>query len=174
MMIPPTMTNSLENTENQLNLKKEEESVHLLDVLKGKSDFFLSFNACLRCLLSSFYFEKGDLFYILSLFFCFADWQFRVLKTRPGVFQFSSFLSGITNLFQYFRECLPIQMFPLFTCRSICVSQNVYFEIGVKIIEISLKKQTNAFKNCSNSFRMCFKLTSERLYKVLYLKQNFN
>lgn len=40
MMIPPTMTNSLENTENQLNLKKEEESVHLLDVLKGKSDIF--------------------------------------------------------------------------------------------------------------------------------------
>lgn len=34
------MTNSLENTENQLNLKKEEESVHLLDVLKGKSDIF--------------------------------------------------------------------------------------------------------------------------------------
>lgn len=67
------MTNSLENTENQLNLKKEEESVHLLDVLKGKSDIFLGFNACLRCLLSSFYFEKGDLFYILSLFFCFAD-----------------------------------------------------------------------------------------------------
>lgn len=102
------MTNSLENTENQLNLKKEEESVHLLDVLKGKSDIFLSFNACLRRLLSSFYFEKGDLFYIVSLFFCFceqmsADWRFRVLKTRPGVFQFSSFLSGITNLFQYFR-----------------------------------------------------------------------
>lgn len=146
MMIPPTMTNSLENTENQLNLKKEEESVHLLDVLKGKSDIFLSFNACLRRLLSSFYFEKGDLFYIVSLFFCFceqmsADWRFRVLKTRPGVFQFSSFLSGITNLFQYFRECLPIQMFPLFTCRCICVSQNVFFEIGVKIIEISLKNK---------------------------------
>lgn len=51
MMIPPTMTNSLENTENQLNLKKEEESVHLLDVLKGKSDIFLSFNACLHRLL---------------------------------------------------------------------------------------------------------------------------
>lgn len=155
------MTNSLENTENKLNLKKEEESVHLLDVLKGKSDIFLSFNVCLHRLLSSFYFEKGDLFDILSLFFCFceqmsADWRFRVLKTRPRVFQFSSFLSGITNLFQCFRECLPIQMFPLFTCRSIYVSQNVYFEIGVKIIEISLKKTNECFQKLLEQFQEVF------------------
>ena len=158
-------TNSMTNSQQkyrrstQLNSKKGEESAAFVGRIKA-SQFkglfwhFLSFNVCLHCLL------------IIVLF-----WKKEIDSPQ------SSSLSGITNLLQCFREFQgKIQMFPLFTCRSICGDQinYVYFQIVVKNNRNQSKKQTNAFKKCSNSFSRCFKLMSERLYKVLYLKWNFN
>lgn len=174
MMIPPTMTNSLENTENQLNLKKEEESVHLLDVLKGKSDIFLSFNACLhRLLILVLLWKRRFIWHFIPfLLFC----RLTVQSPENSSRSLSVLVLSVRN-----NKSIPV--FPW-------VSSNpdvsfIHLPIHLRLSKRLLwnwgennrnqsKKQTNAFKNCSNSFRRCFKLTSERLYNVLYLKQNFN